>query len=150
MRCTYRQYYIYIYIFEGHSKSASSHTERRVILLWPIQIKWCATNLKSGWGLKNFEQPSCIWELRLIVFCSIVVSEIEVIIYELKWYSPTSIISLALLVLRLKLVYYWPRSFRALSLCFCMLQKQGFFYTSALPEVMWYEPLCNSFICWVI
>ena len=31
-------------------------------------------------------------------------SEIELIIYELKWYSPTRIISLALLVLRPMLV----------------------------------------------
>ena len=31
-------------------------------------------------------------------------SEIELTIYKLKWYSPTNIISLALLVLRLKLV----------------------------------------------
>ena len=42
-------------------------------------------------------------------------SKIELTIYKLKWYSPTNIMSLALLVLRPKLVLllteifqYWP------------------------------------------
>ena len=50
-------------------------------------------------------------------------------------------------VLRLKLVYYWPRFFRAVYLLLSVLEKHSVFYTSAIPEVRWYEPLynkCNS------
>ena len=43
-------------------------------------------------------------------------SEIGLVVYKLKWYSSTSIISLALLVLHLKLVYNWPKFFGAISL----------------------------------
>ena len=46
-------------------------------------------------------------------------SEIELIIYQLKWYSPTNIISLALLVLGQKLVLLRP--FRAISLLLFLL-----------------------------
>ena len=42
-------------------------------------------------------------------------SEIELTIYWFMWYSPTSIISVTLL-LRSKLVFYWPRYFSALCL----------------------------------
>ena len=45
-------------------------------------------------------------------------SEIELIIYQLKWYSPTSIISLALLVWRAKLVLLLTDILSELSLCF--------------------------------
>ena len=48
-------------------------------------------------------------------------SEIELNIYQLKWYSPTSIISLALLVLRPKLVLLLTNILSELSLCFCFL-----------------------------
>ena len=61
-------------------------------------------------------------------------SEIELIIYQLKWYSPTCIIGFVLLVLCPKLVYYWPRSFRALylflsaslSACSCLRDTASF------------------------
>ena len=39
-------------------------------------------------------------------------SEIELIIYELKWYSPTNIISLTLWVLCLKLVFLLTEIFQ--------------------------------------
>ena len=51
-------------------------------------------------------------------------SEIELIIYQLKWYSPTSIICLALLVLRPKLVLLLIDVLLELSLCFCYLVLQ--------------------------
>ena len=76
-------------------------------------------------------------------------SEIELIIYYLKWYSPTGIISLALLVLRPKLVFLLtdllpnPLS-HYFSFCFTVLKKRGVFYTSAIPEVTWCESLDNS------
>ena len=77
--------------------------------------------------------------------------EIELIIYQLKWYSPTSIISLALLVLRPKLVLQLTDVLLELSLCFSfyfcflVLKRHGVFYNSAIPEVTWYEPLYNTF-----
>ena len=79
-------------------------------------------------------------------------SEIEIIIYKLKWYSPTSIISLALLILRPKFVLVLTDVHSEVSLCFyfyfsfCFspcFKRHGVFYTSAIPEVTWNEPLYN-------
>ena len=87
-----------------------------------------------------------------------ILSEIELIIYQLKWYCPTSIISLALLVLRPKLVLpltdvlqsylYFYLLYRGkekihseikliIYFCFSVLKRHGVFYTSAVPEVTW-------------
>ena len=63
-------------------------------------------------------------------------SEIELIIYLLKWYSPTNIISLALLVLRLKLVLLLTEIFQY-SLC---LRNTASFVPPRYPEVTGYEP----------
>ena len=60
-------------------------------------------------------------------------SEIELIVYQLKWYSPTSFMNLALLVLRPKLVLLLTNVLSDVSLCFsfcfCLLvlQKHGVF-----------------------
>ena len=72
--------------------------------------------------------------------------EIKLIVYQLKCYSPTSIISLALLVLRPKLVLLLTNVFQScLSASVCLLslkfKRHGVFYTFAIPEAMWYEPL---------
>ena len=83
--------------------------------------------------------------------------EIESIIYSLKWYIPTNIISLALLVLHPKLVLLLTDVLSELSLCFSfcvcscftVLKRHGIFYTSAIPEVTWYEPLYSKTQCWV-
>ena len=54
-------------------------------------------------------------------------------------------------MLRPKLVFYWPTSFRApLSLLLLLsrfgpcLKRHGVFYASAIPEVTRYEPLYNN------
>ena len=79
-------------------------------------------------------------------------SEIEIIIYQLKWYSPTSIISLALLVFRPTLVLLLTdvlQSYLSSSLfasASSVLKRHGDFYTSAIPEVTWYESLNNIYI----
>ena len=31
------------------------------------------------------------------------------------------------------------------SFCFSVLERDGVFYTSSIPEVMWYETLYNKF-----
>ena len=36
------------------------------------------------------------------------------------------------------------------SLWFCVLRKHGVFYTFAIPEVTWYEPLYNTYIIWFL
>ena len=44
-------------------------------------------------------------------------------------------------------------SFRAVSLLLfpfvSVLKRYGVFYTSTIPEVMWYEPLCNTYRTYV-
>ena len=75
-------------------------------------------------------------------------SEIKLIIYKLKWYSPTSIISLELLVLCSKLVLLLTD---VLQSCLSasaspVLERPEVFYTSAIPEVTLYEPLYNSIL----
>ena len=66
------------------------------------------------------------------------------------WYSPTGIISLALLVLRpkmvLQLIDFLSELSLFLSYCLCFLERHGVFYTSAIPEITWYEPLYNNLI----
>ena len=77
-------------------------------------------------------------------------SEIKLIVYLLKCYSPTSIISLALLVLRPKLVFLLTdvlHSYLSTSLS-ASVSPSVFgtrrLYTSAVPEITWYEPLYNT------
>ena len=70
---------------------------------------------------------------------------------EIKWFSPTRIISLAMLVLGPNWSHYWPTSFRAISLLLFLLllprdKRYGVFYTSAILEVTWYEPLYNIYM----
>ena len=64
-------------------------------------------------------------------------SETEFIIYEIKWYIPTSIINLSLLMLRQKLVFHWPMSFRAISLLLFLLLLLSRFcrYLSFVPSI---------------
>ena len=76
--------------------------------------------------------------------------ERELIIYYLQSYSPTSIISLALLVLRPKLVLLPTAVLSELSPCFCfcfcfpVLKRHGIFYTPAIQEVTLYETLYDN------
>ena len=56
-------------------------------------------------------------------------------------------------MLRPKLVLLLTDVLSELSFWFLLsvvLEKHGFFYTSAIPEVMWYEPLYNIIIIIVI
>ena len=80
-------------------------------------------------------------------------SEMKLIVYQLKCYRPTSIISLALLVLCPKLVLLLTNVLSELFLCFpfyfllsAVLEKPSIFYTSAILEVMWYKPLYNNLL----
>ena len=72
-------------------------------------------------------------------------SEIELIVYELKWYSPTSIISLALLVLRPKLVLLLTGVLSELSVSASLSasasqETRRLLYFHDIG-VTWYEPL---------
>ena len=75
---------------------------------------------------------------------------IELFIYQLKCYSPTSMIRLALLFLRPKLVLLLTDLLQSclclfFSFCFSVLKRHGVVYTSTILEVTWYELLYNIY-----
>ena len=85
-------------------------------------------------GLARLAFPNL--EIKVLYHCKEEIhSEIELTIYKLKWYSPTNIINLMQLVIRLT-------TDRDLSIL--TVFKKHVFNSSEILEVTWYKPLYIS------
>ena len=109
-------------------------------------IKGFVPELRSRYVFLVFQYSYvlCIYVMNILCTFHVAVSG-----YVTKCYSPTCFISLALLVLRLKLVLLLTDVLSELSLSFsfcffflsAVLEKHGVLHSSAIPEVTWYDPL---------